>query len=255
MNDYTALTSSIAFVLGSVYFVYFSYPEQMAKMYNVTPESVARMSWTERNFTGNEMLKATWLFLLAIIPYCVDAVYLTIDYPTSAIGYAYMLGLVVVIAGLYVWVISCKPENMIANEGRGSSFVHDNFVAKCCCCCAEVWKRHLGSDFLFGLWFFMAFNVFFLSYALLYVTAISASSYIGWMWLTMAIGFTVGTYLFILSSYPENMQTSYFWDYFISPCCCLSRALAAADEEKTALLSSSSAGPQQAGEEAAAQAV
>ena len=75
------------------------------------------------------------------------------------------------------------------------------------------------------------------------------------MWLTMAIGFTVGTYLFILSSYPENMQTSYFWDYFISPCCCLSRALAAADEEKTALLSSSSAGPQQAGEEAAAQAV
>ena len=193
MNDYTSLTSSIAFVVGSVYFVYFSYPEQMATMYDVTPEKVAKMSWVERTFTANEILKATWLFLLAIIPYFVDAIYLTVDYPGEFIGYVYMLALAVVVLGLYVWVMSCMPENMIANEGRGSSIVYDSILSKFCCCCdcCNCCKKHLGTDFLFGLWFFMVFNVIFLTYGVLYVVAISATSYVGWMWLTMALGFTV----------------------------------------------------------------
>ena len=234
MNDYTSLTSSIAFVIGSVYFVWFSYPEQMASMYNITPEKISQMTWMERNFTANEILKATWFFLLAIIPYFVDAIYLTIDYSDSPEGYAYILGLCIVVAGLYTWVLSCKPENMIANDGRGSSIVYDSFLSKFCCCCdcCNCCARHLGSDFLFGLWFFMVFNVLFLSYAIYYLIAISVTSYIGWMWLTMALGFTVGTYLFILSSYPENMQTSYFWDYCLNPCLCGSSSTDDMSEKK-----------------------
>ena len=71
---------------------------------------------------------------------------------------------------------------MIANEGRGSSIVYDSILSKFCCCCdcCNCCKKHLGTDFLFGLWFFMVFNVIFLTYGVLYVVAISATSYVGW---------------------------------------------------------------------------
>ena len=104
VTNWSSLIGSIMFVIGSVYFLYVSYPEVMMEMFKVTPEDVEKMSWTEKYFTGNHFLKATWFFLLACTPYIYDAVYIIIIEPTSAVGYAYLFGVLVSISGIFVWV-------------------------------------------------------------------------------------------------------------------------------------------------------
>lgn len=52
-NHYCTLACTILFFLGSIYFVYLSYPEELQKMhYTITHEDASKLSFTQRYFTG-----------------------------------------------------------------------------------------------------------------------------------------------------------------------------------------------------------
>ena len=109
---------------------------------------------------------------------------------------------------------------MIANNGLGSSISLDNFFVKCCCCCVECLKVHCSSDFLVGAWFFCIIS-FLGGFAFLVEIFEKPSDPIPWLWFTTMIGFGIGSYLFVYTSYPENMfpPTTVFWDKCLAWCC------------------------------------
>jgi hypothetical protein len=47
------------------------------------------------------------------------------------------------------------PENIQANNGKGSSYIYDKFLSKQCQCCAETMKKHCATDILVGMWYFL----------------------------------------------------------------------------------------------------
>jgi len=52
-NHVCTMVCAILFLLGSCYFVYMSYPEEMARMMaQISHEDVSQLSWAQRYFTG-----------------------------------------------------------------------------------------------------------------------------------------------------------------------------------------------------------
>ena len=61
--------AAILFAGGSVYFIWVSYPSVMMKIFTVSAEEVDKYSCTDKYFTGNHFLLATWLFFFALVRY------------------------------------------------------------------------------------------------------------------------------------------------------------------------------------------
>lgn len=104
------------------------------------------------------------------------------------------------------------PENMQANDGRGSSWFYDN-IAKCCCCCCvgedSVCKTHFGNDNLAGGWLFFILTTLLVPFSFFtfsYGVAFGISS------IVCAVGFSVGSGIFVYVSYPENMLSTVIFD-------------------------------------------
>jgi len=232
-TNVTSLIAAILFAGGSVYFIWVSYPSVMMKIFTVSAEEVDKYSCTDKYFTGNHFLLATWLFFFALSMYLYDGIALIIFYPTSLVGYVYSLFCLIVLVFMFIWVYACRPQNLLANDMRGSSVVYDNCLSKCCCCCGPTWKTHLGTDFLVGAWFFEGFFVLASLASLAYVLYAPASA-LAWAYLTMSLGFTAGFTLFIWSSYPENFMTTVVYDKFLKHACCVKESAAPSASEPSA---------------------
>ena len=110
------------------------------------------------------MLVATWSFALATTPIAVYGFYAVFSYPTYIYGYVFLAVAAFSFGCLLIWIVAAMPENMIANEGTGSTLFYDIFFesdSRSCCCslCNGVLKKsmktHAHSDMLFGMWGFM----------------------------------------------------------------------------------------------------
>lgn len=217
----TNVVCAVFFLIGSFWFVQFSYPESMEELFAIDEKRVSEMTWMERYFTGTGLLKATWFFAFSTLPYAVDALVDIIETPDSVDAYAYLAAILLTFALLGIWVYSAFPENMIANGGQGSSAFYDNIIAPCNCCCGGAGcncKRHFGTDFLAGSWI-MAILCALWALDGTYGVIEDVSSISSWASLTMAIGFFLGCSLYVYTSYPENPMTTLAWDTVIGPLC------------------------------------
>ena len=153
-------------------------------MNKIAHEDVSKLSFLERYFTGSDFLIATWMFLLCGLPLFGYTGYILADDSGSLFGWELLVGSVGYVAILSVWVIASMPENLVANDGRGSSHFFDYvfqpycFPLFCCygvccrCCCNSTdlafWKVHLGTDMLAGGWLFFLMAALLMPYAIYY---------------------------------------------------------------------------------------
>ena len=224
LNNYAQLVSAILFFFGSCYFVYVSYPEAVEKAWGeMQATDLSNMSWLQRYFTGNDFLKATWFFCLASTPYLVDAINIIAVEPGSYVGYAFFVGVSIYFMALSIWVLGCMPENMVANDGRGSSLFFDYIFSNLCCCTfsckpEEFWRKHFGADFLAGSWIFFICSACSVPISIFEVISSSGADPYYWLMLAMTVGFTAGAGLFVVTSYPENMMTTKVYDSLCACC-------------------------------------
>ena len=242
INNYTQLVSALSFFFGSCYFVWVSYPEAVQKAWiEVQGVNVSEMTCLEKYFTGNDFLKATWFFALASTPYLVDAVNYVAEEPADFTGYVFFIGVCLYFGALSIWVLGCMPENMIANEGRGSSLFFDYIFANIFCCChigfscssKEFWRKHLGADFLAGSWIFFVLSLTSVPLSIYLLVATGGEDYYYWLMLMMTSGFTCGAALFVVTSYPEDMMTTKAYDALCG-CCRDTHSKRGSEEEGTA---------------------
>lgn len=228
VEDWCFLVMGILFTLGSIYFVILSYPAEMAaEMNKIAHEDMSKLTFLERYFTGTDFLIATWLFLLCGLPLFGYTGYMLADDPSSCSGWVLLLGSLGYVAILSVWVIASMPENLVANDGKGSSYFFDYcfqpycFPLFCCygvccrCCCNSMdlalWRVHLGTDMLAGGWLFFLMACLLMPYAIYYAIWFPGETY---TWLTMGstVGFVWGAGLMVYTSYPENVGSTWTWD-------------------------------------------
>ena len=214
------LIAALGYLVGSCFFLTFSYPESFSEMFKISEETISNMTPLEKYVTGTSFLQGLWYFILSSLPYVVACVFAMIQEPSSYFGYM-MLGVCVVMFSIMgIWLVACFPENMIANNGIGSSHVYDKFLSKVCGGCDSFFKVHAASDFLVGSWLFTMVSALGAVGTLGFI-ADEPSNPLPWLLFTMSLGFTVGTYLFAYTAYPENMfpPTTMVWDACLARCC------------------------------------
>mmetsp|Transcript_6040 Transcript_6040/g.7423 ORF Transcript_6040/g.7423 Transcript_6040/m.7423 type:complete len:307 (-) Transcript_6040:59-979(-) len=208
------LACTILFLIGSVYFVYLSYPEEMAKMiYILSHEDATKLSFMERYFTGSDFLIGSWFFVIASAPFLVYGVYATIVDPSSWVGWTYLVASAIMFFVLGIWVYASFPENMQKNNGAGSTYFYDNYFSKCCCGMDAMMEKYCKTDMLLGLWFFLILTALFMPPVI--ITCIYYPTYgSSWLDLIMMTLWLVGTALMTYSSYENNMNSSICWSFF-----------------------------------------
>lgn len=218
---WSAFASAALFLVGSVFFVWLSYPSEQAKMHKIVAlEDMSELTFTEKYFTGTDMLIATWCFLLCATPVLAYALFTIIVLPHSWVGYFFMLGCLGYFLVVGVWVVGSMPINMQMNEGRGSSYFFDLFFKPvmmdfcCCCCCKDeaFWRRHVGSDALAGSWLFFLCALALIPYSL-YFAIFEPKEMYSWLTVGSIAGFVFGAGLITYVTYPENDGSRLVWNF------------------------------------------
>ena len=110
------------------------------------------------------------------------------------------------------------PDNMRANNGRGSSYFLD-FVCKPVLRLIgkegelKFWAKHLGNDALAGAWIFGIVGIIG-GVGVLFLVYLESTSWLNWLIFWSTIPFSLGSILFIRATYPETMNTSIIFDNF-----------------------------------------
>jgi hypothetical protein len=219
-DNYLTLTSSVLFLIGSVYFVKLSYPEAMQQMMEDLAqqggkEQAGTLTFTEKYFTGTDMTIALWFFNFATLPFLVYGLYLIGADPSSYYGYVYTIGVGFAFAAMFFWLYASLPENILANEGQGSTVVFDKWIAgspSCCCGCFQSFvEKHCKSDMLFGMWIFTVGTCLGVPYAF-YLVAVEPTVYSAWLEFGLIISFAIGMVAMTYTSYPENFNSTLCYD-------------------------------------------
>lgn len=178
------------------------------------PQDISKMSWGARYLWGNDFLLATWSFAGSMLPILASGIILVIAYPTDAYGYALIFGTALFFALLFLWVLASFPENLQANDGRGSSIIYDSVVSKCCgsCCSEKFMRTHLGSDFLVGTWAFFVVSVLLVPAGIVVVVYEPTDS-ASWCQFAYILGFAAGAGLMTYTTYPQNMNSRLVWNW------------------------------------------
>jgi len=227
-SDAIVLSSAILFFIASLWFVYLSYPEQLEldlaciEEFAVIDDISKRKSFGERFVYGSQLLMLMWLFLLSIFPFYVLVIWaFAAGYLSVAYFVSYFMILVTITLLILFWLAATFPENMILNNGHGSSYFYD-ICLQCCCgpmkhggepdleSCSGFWHANTGSDFLVGAW------IFFVGAGLALVVAIY-EVYLQWTniliyaVLISAILIFVASALLVSSSYPGQFFSRFWW--------------------------------------------
>mmetsp|Transcript_105729 Transcript_105729/g.305733 ORF Transcript_105729/g.305733 Transcript_105729/m.305733 type:complete len:337 (-) Transcript_105729:66-1076(-) len=219
VSYYCGFAVSILYLFGSVYFVWLSYPEEMARMEKqIATEDASTLTFSERYFTGSDMLIATWFFLACGFPYLVYAFFMMFHCPTNWIGWVAFLGCGVYAAVLAVWVIAAMPENLQQNGGAGSTYFMDRCIRPLCCLCWEdgnstdlFFRRHVGNDMMAGTWLFFIFAMLLVPYAF-YMCIVEPDDSYSWLTMGSNAGFAFGAAVMVYTMYPEHVGSSAVWN-------------------------------------------
>lgn len=237
------LASAILFLLASCWFVMLSYPEQLehdlacVEEFAVIDSIEKRKSFGERFVWGSSLLMLMWLFLLALLPLYVLVIWAYTSSNISVLYFvAYFLFLIFVTLLLLFWITATFPENMIKNNGQGSSYFYD-LCLSCCCgekisggtnggnssssssygngdeeelTCSSFWQKHTGSDFLVGSWVFFGGAGLVLAVSVYYVYAEWTNVLIYFV-LFSAVLLFLGSALLVSSSYPGAFFSRFWW--------------------------------------------
>jgi hypothetical protein len=216
--------SAVAYIWASILLLEISYPEVYERtIFEILTADVEKMTWTQRYFTGNVFLEASWWIFIATVPLIVYPIWATSTGELEVyIGVVVILLILVFLSFKGLWVVSCLPDSFQANDGRGSSYFYD-YIAKplCCGCCCCYWMcclpdntchRFFGSDFLASIWLIFIFAII-ASLVLIVVCAIYYSEYVLWLYLLNALLFAAGFFLLGYTSLPENVESTVAFDF------------------------------------------
>ena len=139
---------------------------------------VSKLSFYDRYITGNDLLTMAWFYLLAVLCFFI--------YPLASLKTGKnprlfeALGLILLFVSLLfmiLWIISCMPQNIKENNGRGRSY-------------------------LLGAWTFFILNLL----SVLYVGRNVYNKPTGDLicLFVTSVSFTIGAALFVRTSYPEH---------------------------------------------------
>ena len=124
----------------------------------------------------------------------------------------------------FYFAMTTIPESMIANNGRGSSYLYNTIFA---CCLGPLYndektdfkypdttliglfQKHLGSDFLFSVWFLLVLSIVQLIYTI-YQIFVGDDNYI-WISFMASLFLAIGSGLFVYTSYPNSFFSRYWW--------------------------------------------
>lgn len=221
LAHWSIVATGILFVIGAYYFVLMSYPEEIQRMavfMKGAHNDPADLTCMQKYFTGTDLLIATWFFYIAALPVMIYGLYMIAVDPTMYVGYVYVVGCLAFFAVTAIWLIGAMPENMIANEGMGSSYFYDFFAHRCCGICIqrgsatdEYLRVHIGSDVMFGMWLFTLMSFLGIPWGI-YEIFFNDYDVIGWLDFSMAFTFALGMAILTYTSYPGNMESHFVWD-------------------------------------------
>jgi hypothetical protein len=209
----TYIISSVLSLFGSIAFLSFSYPDAMEAMINeVMNQDLEKMTFLEKYFIGNKLLWMTWFFNLAFVPLLIYYIWaMIVGYLTGVNAVFTVLGVFITCAALFLWVVACFPENLVKNDGLGSTYFVD-YMEQCGLFCGneQFWRDNMSGDFLAGSWIF-----FVISLAYFPVTAVfffeDPTNMDAIMYLIAVILLVIGSGLFVHASYPGNISSDLSW--------------------------------------------
>jgi hypothetical protein len=211
--------ASLFWIVGSAMFIYVSYPDVMDEIFiTVMSRDPEKWSFSEKYFTGNTLLVATWMIVLGFLPYYEAPIYgYAGGYIEGGMFALLLICLVIATLILALWVYSTFPTNMRKHEGKGSSYFFDTF------CCLDIacddrafLRQHLGSDFTAASWFIAAGA--FASVPVSIITVAYDPSIIYILFLACSITFFLGSVPLVLSAYNlRSNKFSRFWGLTLQP--------------------------------------
>lgn len=236
INVCFGLISSLIYTVASYIFLIVSYEESFNDAVIASKVvSCNEMSCTERYFSGNNLLLMCWYLLFGTLPlfYAPISAY-EANVISSQDFIFYMSFFSFGILVLILWIVACFPENMLKNDGKGSSYVEDGLVYLFgCYCCRKPAppRKDILSDFLLVSWIIAIGSLFTVIGAavLIFLKPDEVTAY---FWLVSAILFCVGSFLFLHASYPQNAKSRLFWKAI----CCEPTAKGLPDDERDGLL-------------------
>lgn len=230
-SDYITLASNLFFFIGSLWFVHLSYPEQMeAEMISIFKyievEDFDNVDFGNRYIYGSSFSILGWLFLLAAVLLLIIPIWgiaigaIAVD--EFLLYFFLYLGFILI---SFYFAMTTIPESMIANNGRGSSYFYNIFFA---CCLGPLYndektdfkypdttliglfQKHLGSDFLFSVWFLLILSIAQLIYTIYIFIFVGDDKYI-WISFMASLFLVIGSGLFVSASYPNRFFSRYWW--------------------------------------------
>lgn len=228
-NYYCQLVAAVLFAAGSYYFLFLSYPEVLMKMViEMSSIKINELSFTQRYFTGSDMLIASWFFVAASLPFMVYDIYLIVKYPDDAYSWEYQIVTFSMFSCLLFFVYICLPEVLLMNNGRGSTMIYDNVISPFCCISLAhykelkeaskagkdtpcFWERHFANDMVGTMWILVAVCAVALSLEIVLVI-MHPYSIIYQLTLWMVITFFLGSVCMVFSMNPDNMHSRVVWD-------------------------------------------
>ena len=211
------LVAAVMFALASVYFIQLSYPEiTMIMVYRAMTKDPDTMSFMERYFTANEMLIALWMITGAfVLPLFLVVIFEVAVLHELKHAFIDFLKMFVAIPLSGVLNVSVMPDAMRANNGRGSSYFFDGFLAPVLGLKRDnsnkdriaFWTKHLGSDMLAGVWTFAILGVLG-GVGIVPMVIMNPQSTKMWLMFWSTLPFSVGALLMLRGSYPETMNSS-----------------------------------------------
>jgi hypothetical protein len=209
------LVVSIVFTYGSYIFVVLAYPENIDKMVTtLMTMDLTTLSMWEKYFTATDFLWMSWMFAFA---FCLLFIYPIWGLATGAVSVAdsivFIAVLVICLFVFVVFIASCLPENMLANQGQGSSIVFDLL----CGCCGSKKEgaflyTHFGTDFLCAMWGIMFFALCSII-ASIYSLSLKPNDSVDITQFIACVLFLAGSVLMLLASYPNQMKSDKCWRF------------------------------------------
>ena len=229
-SEYIFLASIISLFIGSLWFVHLSYPEQMeAEMISIFKyfevKDFNEVDFGKRYIYGCNFCLLGWFFLLATIPLIIIPIwgYAAGVYTENEFLLYFFLYLIFILFALF-FVIITFPESMMANNGRGTSYIYDTLFY---CCLGPLYnddksdykypdttiigffQKHLGSDFLSTVWLFFILSIVQLLFAI-YDMSVGDDNYV-WVNFIASLFLVIGSGLFVYTSYPNSFFSRYWW--------------------------------------------